>query len=333
MRDFDLVPGPAVHEILRGNRRAIIDLVRLTYINHETGGTINPDSLFLRFPDKPDSRIIALPAFLGADVQRAGIKWISSFPANTRAGIPRASAVLILNDYRTGYPIACLEASTISSARTAASAALAATVLRPTGYQDTQIAVVGAGVIARNVCDYLIEFGCCPDVFLVHDRHRESGDALVMHLCDQLGQQARFTPELDTALAAETIVFTTTANAPYVSANFRPGQLVLNLSLRDISPEAILAAANIFDDIEHCLKADTSPHLAEQVSGTRHFATGTLAGVILGTVTLPPGLPVIFSPFGLGVLDVAVGNFVHQRACAAGTVIKIPDFFAETRRW
>jgi ornithine cyclodeaminase len=333
MFDFDLVPGPVVHEILTHDRRSVLDLVKQTYLDHEAGESVNPDSYFLRFPEKPDARIIALPSFLGADVQLAGIKWISSFPSNTKKSVPRASAVLILNDYETGYPIACLEAAQISAARTAASAAVAADALRPGGYRGTRVAVVGAGIIARNVCEYLHAAGCAPDEYLVHDLHAASGQALVEHLNGELGQKAVFTEELGTALEADTVVFTTTAGTPYVHTPFKSGQLVLNLSLRDLAPEVILASANIFDDVEHCMKANTSPHLAEQASGGREFVTGTLAAVLNGDLSVPDDRPVVFSPFGLGILDLALGAHVHRRARAEQKAVEIADFFAETHRW
>ncbi len=145
MFNFEIVAGETVRHVLDDKRADVLGIVRSAYQAHESGDSINPDSYFLRFPEKPDSRIIALPAFLGADVQLAGIKWIASFPGNTRIGAPRASAVLLLNDYETGYPIACLEAASISSARTAASAAVAARALRPDGFAGTRIAVVGGG--------------------------------------------------------------------------------------------------------------------------------------------------------------------------------------------
>ncbi|MEU7410818.1 2,3-diaminopropionate biosynthesis protein SbnB [Streptomyces sp. NPDC042638] len=333
MFKFEIVAGGSVREVLHDSRREVLDLVRRTYRIHEAGKTVNPDSYFLRFPQKPDSRIIALPAFLGPEAGVAGIKWIASFPDNTRSGAPRASAVLVLNDYETGYPVACLEAATISSARTAASAAVAAATLRPEGHRGKRIAVVGAGVIARNICDYLHAADCVPDAYLVHDLHEPSGQALAEHLHTTQQVPASFTTDLAEALAADTVVFATTALKPYVTTPFRAGQLVLHISLRDLAPEVILAAQNILDDVDHCLKADTSPHLAEQATGSRDFVTGTLAGVLNGEVTPDGGRPVIFSPFGLGVLDLAVGAFVLEQARRDGTAIEIPDFFGETRRW
>nr|WSX25013.1 2,3-diaminopropionate biosynthesis protein SbnB [Streptomyces tubercidicus] len=328
-----MVAGETVCQVLHDKRGDVLGIVSSAYRAHESGDSVNPDSYFLRFPEKPDSRIIALPAYLGADVQLAGIKWIASFPGNTRRGAPRASAVLLLNDYETGYPIACLEAANISAARTAASAAVAATALRPDGFAGTRIAVVGGGVIARNICDYLHTAGCTPDSYLVHDLDEASGQALADHVRATQNRPADFTADLDAALRADTVVFATTALEPYVSAPFKPGQLVLNISLRDLAPEVVLGADNILDDVEHCLKAQTSPHLAEQLSGSRDFVTGTLAGVLNGEVTPSADRPVIFSPFGLGVLDLAVGAFVLGEARKDGNTIEVPNFFGETRRW
>jgi ornithine cyclodeaminase len=108
--------------------------------------------------------------------------------------------------------------------------------------------------------------------------------------------------------------------------------LVLHVSLRDLAPEVLLASTNVVDDVEHCLKANTSPHLVEQLTGSRDFLLGTLDDVMAGRVSVPAGRPVIFSPFGLGVLDLAVGKYVYDQVAAAGDLHIIDDFFHELRR-
>src|SRR5687767_15675177 len=159
MITFAVISGAEVQHALQGREHEIVALVDAAYRLHSAGDSVNPPSYFLRFPDRPTSRIIALPASIGADVGVDGLKWISSFPENVAAGIPRASAVLILNDRDTGYPFACLAASITSATRTAASAALAADRLSRHRLRPTRVGVVGAGLIARYMQMFLAGTG------------------------------------------------------------------------------------------------------------------------------------------------------------------------------
>src|SRR3954464_15941869 len=151
---FAVVPGGQVHQALQGKEKKIVKMVEATYRLHGTGDSVNPPSYFLQFPDRPSSRIIALPGSIGGDVRVDGLKWISSFPDNVKAGVPRASAVLILNDHDTGYPFACLESSIISATRTAAFAALAADHLSRGRSRPRRVGFFGTGLIARYVHTY-----------------------------------------------------------------------------------------------------------------------------------------------------------------------------------
>jgi hypothetical protein len=68
--------------------------------------------------------------------------------------------------------------------------------------------------------------------------------------------------------------------------------VVLHVSLRDLAPEIMLAS--ILDD------------------------------VMAGRVSLPAERPVVFSPFGLGVLDLAVGKYVLRRAAPLRMIGRVP---------
>jgi 2,3-diaminopropionate biosynthesis protein SbnB len=345
---FAVIPGVQVGRVLAGREQQIVELVEATYRWHGAGDSVNPPSYFLRFPDRPSARIIALPASIGGPLRVDGLKWISSFPENVAAGIPRASAVLILNDHDTGYPFACLESSIISATRTAASAALAADWLsRGRGYQaaggsgrPARIGFFGAGLIARYIHTFLAATGWTFDEIGVHDLSAGSAAGFRGYL-EQSGREAGPAGRItvhdraeDLIRSSDLIVFATIAGQPHVTelSWFEHNPLVLHVSLRDLAPEILLASANVVDDIEHCLKASTSPHLAEQLTGNRDFLLGTLDDVMAGRVTPPAGRPLVFSPFGLGVLDLAVGKYVYDEVARSGELNVIDDFFHELRR-
>nr|WP_251072175.1 2,3-diaminopropionate biosynthesis protein SbnB [Streptomyces sp. ISL-43] len=334
---FAVIPGAQVQHTLQGQEQQIMELIEATYHLHAVGESVNPPSYFLRFPDRPTARIIALPASIGGQARVDGIKWISSFPDNVQAGIPRASAVLILNDHDTGYPFACLESSIISATRTAAMAASAAHRLsQGRGTRPTRVGFVGTGLIARYIHTFLAATGWSFDEIGVHDTCADSAAGFRSYL-QATHETTRITvhdsPE-QLIRSSDLLVFATVASRPHVTdpAWFDHNPLVLHVSLRDLAPEILLASTNIVDDIEHCLKADTSPHLAEQLTGNRDFLAGTLHDVTTGRVALPQDRPVVFSPFGLGVLDLAVGKHVYDEAARTGQLHVIDGFFHELSR-
>lgn len=334
---FAVISGAQIRQALHGREKYVVEVVETAYRLHGSGETVNPPSYFLRFPDRPSSRIIALPASVGGQVRVDGIKWISSFPENVAAGIPRASAVLILNDHDTGYPFACLEASIISASRTAASAALAADQLSRNRPRPSRVGFIGTGLIARYIHTYLSATGWSFDEIGVHDLSTDSAEGFSGYL-SRSGTTARITvhdrPE-QLIRGSDLVVFATVAAQPHITelSWFEHNPLVLHVSLRDLAPEIALASTNIVDDVDHCLRANTSLHLAEQQTGNRDFVHGTLHDVMTGRVTPTADRPLVFSPFGLGVLDLAVGKFVYDEVVRSGAVRIIDDFFSELSRF
>ncbi len=332
---FYVVPGTTVKRVIDDNKKQVFDAVETAYRLHGSGDTINPDSCFLRYPDRSSARIIALPAHLGGAVQKSGIKWISSFPENRVGNLARASAVLILNDATTGYPLACIEGSLISATRTAASAALAAEQISPSPFKGT-LGVIGTGIIARTTVQWLLFRNWTFRKIRLYDVDRKEAEHFSRWLHDQHNLQADIQDCLEGAISdSSLILFTTTMQDPYLTDQklFKHCPTVLHLSLRDICVNLILASQNIVDDVNHCLKAKTSLHLTEIAMGNRDFVSGSLLDVLEKKIKLDRDRPRIFSPFGLGILDLAVGNLVFEAAKSSGEAIGLPDFFSSSARW
>ncbi|VVD92683.1 2,3-diaminopropionate biosynthesis protein SbnB [Pandoraea fibrosis] len=341
---FRVFTGEQIDAALAQDKSAVLDKVEAAYRAHNAGRTVNPESQFLRFPDGQRNRIIALPAHIrdrdGEGEGVTGIKWISSFPENIERGMPRASAVLILNDPVTGYPMACMEASIISAARTAASAISALRCLAgnafatgETSSSGLRVAFVGAGVIARHVAECLPLATLPISEVRVHDLHHDYAMSLATRIGMHLGYEARPEASLEATIReSDVIVLTTTAASPYLDNPdwFSHCPIVLHLSLRDLAPAVVLASHNVVDDIDHCLRAMTSLHLTEAETGHRRFVTTSLPHLLCGGEPPVRDRPIVFSPFGLGILDIAVGRWVYDRLAAQQA--PVPRFFYDMQR-
>lgn len=330
---FLVLTGADVQSVLAGQESKLIEIVRGAYETHSRGETSLPHSTFLRFPNDQANRIIALPAYLPGELGGAGVKWVSSFPGNIDRGLARASALLILNSMTTGRPTVIMEGSIISAKRTAASAALAAGALhRHTAVES--VGLIGCGVINFEIQRFLLAQFPSISKLYVHDLRPERA-AEFKRVCLEhfQGVDVEIVRDVQVLLrAAPLISLATTAAKPYIRdlSGVPAGATILNISLRDLAPEVILTCDNVVDDVDHVCREQTSIHLAEQLSGTRAFVR-----CVLGEVTSRKAVArrddesiVVFSPFGLGILDVAVGAFVSRRALDQRKGIDIDSFFS-----
>lgn len=323
-----LLKGDEIVELFQKREQEILQTVKLTYQIHARGDSCLPHSSFLRFPNNQKDRIIALPAYLGGELNTAGIKWIASFPDNLSVGMERASAILILNSTQTGQPKAIMESSVISAKRTAASAALAAHHLR--GEQSlATVGIIGCGLINFETVRFLLATRPEIETLFIYDLSLVRAEQFKLK-CQQISKQIKITIVEEPKKVfqnASTICLATTATKPHIFdiSNCQSDKIILHTSLRDLSPEIILSANNIVDDIDHVCRAQTSIHLAEEQTGNRNFINCTIGDLLNGTASAQTNQNkiTIFSPFGLGVLDLALGNLAYNLAMEQnqGTVI------------
>src|SRR3989338_439402 len=89
----------------------------------------------------------AMPAFIET-TKACGIKWVSVYPENRKKGLPTTIATIILNDARTGFPLAIMDGTYITRMRTGAAGGIAAKYL---ARKDAKIiAMVGCGAQAES---------------------------------------------------------------------------------------------------------------------------------------------------------------------------------------
>lgn len=330
--DILVLSATDVKAILKDQELAVIDIVRQAYEKHARGQLVLPHSVFVRMPGANGDRGIALPALLNGSPPILGMKWITSFPANIHRGLERASAVIVLNDPNTGRPSAILEGAAISAARTAASAVLAYSVLSDEA-STTDCGIIGCGRINFEIVRYLRSFR--PDIVSLslfdidfqratafRTRCEETWPDCRINACQNINQLLNRT---------RLVSFATTASAPHVfSLKGCPQRsVILHISLRDLAPEVILSCDNVVDDRDHVCRENTSVHLAETLSGLRDFISCTLGDILLHGTAIDrcTGRPLVFSPFGLGVLDLAVATFVLDKAVTAGGGTVLRSFF------
>jgi ornithine cyclodeaminase len=317
-RDVEAVGGAASELYVGALRRALEA--------HADGRTVQPLKPYLR-TDAPNGhiadRIIAMPAHVG-DPGVSGLKWIGSKHDNPQAaGLERASAVIVLNDPRTNYPIGILEGSLISAWRTAAVTCLAAEHLARPGFTD--VALVGCGVIGRTHVTALLEqFDQIATIHLFDVRPAAARE--LAELLDRAPRDVavRIAGSAEEAVrAGELVVACTVTDRPYIPfAWLRSGAFVANVSIMDVHRDVFLGADKVVvDDWDQCNRErKLLNELVLEGSFSRERLHAELGEVLSGR---RPGRErddeiILLNPMGIAVEDVACAAEVYVRAKRRG---------------
>ncbi|MER7708150.1 2,3-diaminopropionate biosynthesis protein SbnB [Kitasatospora sp. NPDC097605] len=329
---LSVLPRAVVDTALAGLARESRAVVEEVYIHAAQGRLVNPDSLFLR-PD-PDparrERIIALPAYVPGENPAMGIKWISSFPGNLDLGLPRASALIVLNDLRTGFPTAVIEGARISGYRTALSAVVGAHALSGGERRAGRLAVVGTGYIAATTVRELLADGWKFDSIAVHDLFPERAASFAAGFADGAGEVVAVGSTREALAGADLVLLATTAVQPHLAdpSWFAPGAVVLHMSLRDLTAEAMAGAVHVVDEVSHALRERTSLGLAVDAGLVEYADIRPVGDYLLGNARPDRSRLAVYSPFGLGSLDIAVARLVLDHTRGAEGITTVPSFTA-----
>ncbi len=272
-----------------------------------------PIKPYLRYRDLKN-RIIAMPAFVGGDINSAGIKWIASFPDNIHKNLPRASSVLILNDVDTGIPEAVINGGLLSAIRTASvSGLLVREYQKSRQLKQAVVGMTGFGPIGQ--CHLAMINALLTDQISkikIFDLR-----PIDLTLIDPaLRKKVQVVSSWQEAYADADIFMTCTVSKErYVDLAPKPGSLQLNVSLRDYKPEVLQQIdVHIVDSWDEICRENTDIEMAHKTFGLKEQDTVSIGEFVNAEAFFDSkkGKTVMFNPMGMAIFDMAIArHFVN----------------------
>lgn len=302
-----------VHSLLRSED--VVVVVEETFRALGEGKLVHPVKEPMYVDEEKCNMLLAMPAYIKT-IRVAGVKWVNLF-RKQQPGLPSSLGnLLTLSHGENGTPFAILEASDITTMRTAGGHAVVAA--KYLARRDASVlSVIGCGEEAiAGVRSFLKTFALnklC--VFDVKDEAMERMSAL-------FGERVEVVCCSDAKHAAEQadiLLMTTTARKPLVSYEW-------------LRPGCFVAGMYAFHDLDRALahKADkwvlgsreTDYHQIICDPGLKDCElTMELVHADMGEIVTGkrPGREsddeiIVYTHMGMGALDVAVGKLVYDRA-------------------
>jgi alanine dehydrogenase len=290
------------------------------------GEAILPLRTVFRLPSEKDFFAL-MPAYV-ASPDSLGAKIITVFPGNHGTHLDSHQGAVLLFDTTTGALQALLDATAITSIRTAAVSALATRHLARDDADD--LAIIGSGVQARS---HLAAIPLVRTIRRVRVWSRDTARAKA--LAASMSMPIEVMPSVEAAVRDASIICTVTSSKePVLHGDWiAPGAHVNAVGAstpqaREVD-SALVARSRLFvDRRESALKepGDLLVPMSEGAITPDHIVAElgeVVAGIRRGRES--PGEKTLFKSLGLAVEDVAAARYVYDRAVkdSAGTVVEL----------
>lgn len=296
-----------------------VPAVERAFEAHGKGETLMPSKVYLTL-DHFGGDFRAMPAFADGS---AGVKWVNSHPGNPeRHGLPAVMGTYILSDPATAAPLAILDATYITAARTGAAAAVAAKYLAIS--EPKTVGFIGCGVQARTMLAALrVVYGDGLEVLGADVRDEaakafatESGGKAVSLAeaagCDIL---CTATPVRDPIVRREWLCAHAHVNAMGADAEGK----------QELETKILTAARVVIDDVEQASHSGEINVPLHRGDFRIEDLYGTLGEIVAGA---KPGRAdsdsvSVFDSTGLAVQDVALARLAYEQARAHGVGLEV----------
>lgn len=259
-----------------------------------------------------------MPAFRGGETPLYGLKEVCVFPGNPARGLDTHLGAVLLHSGETGELLAVMNASAITAIRTAAVSAVATRLLARDDAHT--LAIIGAGVQARTHLEAIPLVRNIDDVRIVS---RTSAKAEML-----AGKGARVVASVEEGVrGADIVVTATSSQEPVLKREWLADGVHINAVGSSIAvarelDSATVAAASLFVDRRESTVNESGDYLFALREGaiTEGHIRAEIGDILIGRATgrTSDGEITLFKSLGLAVEDLAVAQFLHEKASREG---------------
>ncbi|WNZ85346.1 ornithine cyclodeaminase family protein [Pseudomonas sp. P108] len=286
-------------------------ILRKLFRDLAAGNAVQPAQQLVEFPQGAGDFI----NYLGV-LAEDGVYGVKTSPYIVREQGPLVTAWTLLMSMKTGHPLLLCDAGELTTARTAATTAVAVDALAP--LNASRLAIIGSGKVAQAHLHYVKSLRDWQSISLYSPSL--SADAQTQALLKAITPNLKIADSRDAAIAeADVIMLCTSSAGPVIDpAALSKPALITSISTNaprahEVPPQS-LNGMQVFCDYRLTTPGSAGEMLiaSEQHGWSKDLIVGDLADLLSEKVQRPDyDRHVFFRSIGLGLEDIALANALY----------------------